>query len=70
MFSLNVNQGSLSNWSAGGENFSLSINTFLNTYAFYKKGKNSWDNNLDLAYGILKTTSLGSRKSSDIIDLT
>ena len=69
-FSLNVNQGSLSNWSAGGDKFSLSVNAFLNTYAFYKKGKNSWDNNLDLAYGILKTTSLGSRKASDRIDLT
>ena len=69
-FSLNVNQGSLSNWSAGGDKFSLSINAFLNTYAFYKKGKNSWDNNLDLAYGILNTTSLGNRKSADRIDLT
>ena len=69
-YSLNVNQGSLSNWSAGGDKFSLSINTFLNTYAFYKKGKNSWDNNLDLAYGILKTTSLGNRKASDRIDFT
>jgi len=70
IFSLNVNQGSLSNWSAGGDKFSLSVNAFLNTYAFYKKGKNSWDNNLDLAYGILKTTSLGNRKSADRIDLT
>lgn len=70
MFSLNVNQGSLSNWSAGGDKFSLSLNAFLNTYAFYKKDKYSWDNNIDLAYGILKTTSLGNRKSSDRIDLT
>lgn len=70
MFSLNVNQGSLSNWSAGGDKFSLSVNAFLNTYAFYKKDKHAWDNNLDLAYGILNTTSLGSRKSADRIDLT
>lgn len=70
VFNLNVNQGSLSNWSAGGEKFSFSLNGFLNLYAFYKKNKNSWDNSLDLAYGIVKTTSLGSRKASDRIDLT
>ncbi|RYF90929.1 MAG: DUF3078 domain-containing protein [Chitinophagaceae bacterium] len=70
LFNLNINQGSLSNWSAGGENFSFSLNAFLNAFAFYKKGKNSWDNILDLAYGVVKTTSLGSRKASDRIDFT
>ena len=35
---------------------------------FYKKNKSSWDNSLDLAYGIVNTTSLGSRKASDRID--
>ncbi len=70
LFNLNVNQGSLSNWSAGGEKFSFSLNSYLNLYAFYKKAKHSWDNSLDLAYGIVKTTSLGSRKASDRIDLT
>jgi hypothetical protein len=66
--SLNVNQGSLSNWSAGGDKFSFSLNAFTNLFAFYKKDKHSWDNSLDLAYGIVNTTSLGSRKSSDRID--
>lgn len=65
---LNLNQGSLTNWSAGGEKFSLSLNNYLNLFAFYKKGKHSWDNNLDLAYGIVKTTSLGMRKASDRIN--
>lgn len=69
-FSLNLNQGSLSNWSAGGDKFSFSLNSFLNVYAFYKKDRHSWDNNLDLAYGIVRTTSLGSRKATDRIDLT
>ncbi len=69
LFNLNVNQGSLSNWSAGGDKFSFSLNSYLNLYGFYKKDKHSWDNNLDLAYGIVKTTSLGSRKASDRIDL-
>ncbi|HNP54038.1 MAG TPA: DUF3078 domain-containing protein [Ferruginibacter sp.] len=68
LFNLNINQGSLSNWSAGGDKFSFSLNAYLNLYAFYKKGKHSWDNSLDLAYGIVNTTSLGNRKSSDRID--
>ncbi|MFT3910106.1 MAG: DUF3078 domain-containing protein [Ferruginibacter sp.] len=67
-FSLNINQGSLSNWSAGGDKFSFSLNSYLNLYAFYKQGKSSWDNSLDLAYGIVKTTSLGNRKAADRID--
>lgn len=69
LFNLNINQGSLSNWSAGGDKFSFSLNAYLNVYAFYKKNKNSWDNSLDLAYGIVNTTSLGNRKASDRIDL-
>lgn len=68
LFNLNINQGSLSNWAAGGDQFSFSLNAFTNLYAFYKKGKHSWDNTLDLAYGIVNTTSLGSRKASDRID--
>ena len=68
IFNLNINQGSLSNWTAGGDKFSFSLNSYLNLYGFYKKEKHSWDNNLDLAYGIVKTTSLGNRKSSDRID--
>jgi hypothetical protein len=69
LFNLNVNQGTQSNWSAGGDKFSFSLNAYLNVFAFYKKNKSSWDNNLDLAYGIVNTTSLGSRKASDRIDL-
>ncbi|MEO6488459.1 MAG: DUF3078 domain-containing protein [Ferruginibacter sp.] len=69
VFTLNLNQGSLTNWAAGGDEFSFSLNSYVNLYAFYKKGKHSWDNNLDLAYGIVNTTSLGSRKASDRIDL-
>lgn len=69
LINLNINQGTLSNWSAGGDKFSFSLNAYLNVFAFYKKNKHSWDNNLDLAYGIVNTTSLGSRKASDRIDL-
>lgn len=69
LFNVNINQGTLTNWSAGGDQFSFSLNAFLNVFAFYKKNKSSWDNNLDLGYGIVNTTSLGSRKASDRIDL-
>ncbi len=68
-FGINLNQGSLSNWSAGGEKFSLSVNSLTNLFAFYKEGKKSWDNSLDLAYGVVNTSSLGTRKASDRIDL-
>ena len=30
LFNLNINQGSLSNWSAGGDKFSFSLNAYLN----------------------------------------
>jgi hypothetical protein len=66
---LNLAQTSLSNWAAGGDDFSLSLNTLANLHAFYKKGKSSWDNTLDFNLGYIKTTSLGSRKNDDRIDL-
>src|ERR1700722_8966062 len=69
LYNLNFNQAALSNWSAGGDNSSLSLATSLNAYAFYKKGKNAWDNTLDVAYGFVNTTSLGTRKSDDRFDL-
>jgi hypothetical protein len=69
LYNLNFNQAALSNWAAGGDKSSISLATFLNVHAFYKKGKNAWDNTLDLAYGFVSTTSLGNRKSDDRMDL-
>ncbi len=66
---LSIAQGSLNNWAAGGDEFSLSINTYLNLFSFYKKDRNSWDNTLDFNFGYVNTTSLGSRKNDDRIDL-
>lgn len=68
-FNLNVNQGALSNWAAGGDKFSLSLTSLLNLFGHYKHGRHSWDNSIDLAYGMVNTTSLGQRKSDDRIDL-
>jgi len=69
MYRLNLGQGSLSNWAAGGDDFSISINTTLNLYASHKRKHFNWDNSVDLAFGYLKTTSLGSRKNDDRIDV-
>jgi len=68
-YGINISQGSLSNWAAGGDDFSLSLNSVLNLFAFYKKDKHSWDNTFDFNLGYVKTTSLGSRKNDDRIDL-
>lgn len=68
LYGINISQGSLSNWAAGGDDFSLSINSVLSLFAFYKKDKHSWDNTFDFNIGYVKTTSLGSRKNDDRID--
>jgi len=68
IYSLNLSQGSLSNWAAGGEDFSLALNSVLNLYCFYKKDRNSWDNTFDFNLGFIKTTSLGGRKNDDRFD--
>lgn len=68
LFNVGVTQGSLSNWAAGGDNFSLAINSYFNYYRFFKKGKHTWDNNLDIYLGFVQTTSLGSRKNDDRVD--
>lgn len=69
VFNFNVAQGSLSNWAAGGDKFSLALNSLLSTYAFYEKGNHHWDNTLDLNMAYVNTTSQGTRKNDDRIDL-
>ena len=62
------NQVSLTNWAAGGEN-SFGGNSMLNLFANLKQGKTTWDNSLDLAYGMVKIGDASVRKSDDKIDL-
>jgi len=70
-FILNINQGSLSNWAAGGEQNTLGINGIFNYGINYRKGKNTWDNYFDLALGFQNATSYGHfRKTDDRIDIT
>ena len=68
LFNGTFGQTSLSNWAAGGDQFSLNVNGLLNMFAFYKNGRHSWDNSLDLEIGYVNTTSLGTRKTSDRMD--
>jgi hypothetical protein len=69
LYSFNIAQASLTNWAAGGDDFSLAVNSLLSLYAFYQKDKHSWDNTFDFNLGYIKTTSLGSRKNDDRFDL-
>ena len=68
-YTLTIGQGTLSNWAAGGDQFSFTINTLLQLYSYYRKDRNSWDNTLDIFFGYINTTSLGSRKNDDRFDL-
>jgi hypothetical protein len=62
-------QVALSNWAGGGQN-SVASNAFINLFANYKKGKSVWDNNLDVAYGVIRQGSGNFIKSDDRIDFT
>ncbi|HSI76362.1 MAG TPA: DUF3078 domain-containing protein [Lunatimonas sp.] len=62
---LNFNQAGFSdNWKAGGIN-SVAFGSIVAGKAFYKKGKLTWDNELELLYGIVKNEGQGTRKSND-----
>lgn len=69
LYNLTLSQGSLSNWAAGGEDFSLAMTSVLSLYAFYNHGHWNWDNTLDFFLGFMRTTSTGTRKNDDRIDL-
>jgi len=49
---LNFSQTAMKNWSAGDLN-SFSLNGMTSMYANFRKNKISWDNTLDLGYGLL-----------------
>jgi len=51
---LNFSQVAIGDYWAPGGLSSLSLNGILGLYANKKKGKISWDNNLDAAYGMIK----------------
>ena len=63
-FTLNFSQVSFSNWAAGGKN-SVSGVALYNYAANYLKDRLSWDNSLNLGYGLLKEGSNELIKSED-----
>src|SRR5690554_452026 len=66
---LNFSQAYFSNWASGGQN-SISGTAFFNGFAKYAKGRNSWDNSIDLAYGLQALDKKDPIKTDDKIDLT
>ena len=70
LLNLTFNQAAQSNWASGGDKSALSLNSLVNLYAYYLDGRRSWDNFLNMAYGMAKTTSLGMRKTNDLFDIT
>ncbi|MFO0322683.1 MAG: DUF3078 domain-containing protein [Bacteroidota bacterium] len=56
VISINGQQVSLTNWAAGGNN-SISLGGLVNIFAKYKKGEATWDNSLELGYGLIKQGS-------------
>ncbi|MBS1537493.1 MAG: DUF3078 domain-containing protein [Bacteroidetes bacterium] len=66
--SVNVNQVSLNNWAAGGES-SFSLTGLFNFFANYRFENASWDNSLDLGYGVIKSDGNPMRKNEDKIEL-
>ncbi len=68
-FGLNFNQSYFSNWAAGGQN-SISTTALTSLFANYKKGRHSWVNTLDLAYGVIAQDNQKAIKTDDRIDFT
>ena len=64
---LNFSQVYLENWAAGGES-SISVNGMVSWHANYAKNKSTWDNTLDLAYGMLWQGDATGVKTDDKID--
>lgn len=69
VINVNLSQASLKNWAAGGDDFSMSANSYLNYFVLYRNGKRNWDNSIDFNFGYVQTTSLGSRKNDDRLDV-
>lgn len=66
---LNFSQVYLTNWAAGGQS-SLSSTAIVNLFGNYAKEKISWDNTLDVAYGMLKQGDAVFIKTDDKLDFS
>ncbi|MEM9298718.1 MAG: DUF3078 domain-containing protein [Bacteroidota bacterium] len=62
---LNFNQASFSDeWTGGGVN-SIGLSSYLNYKANYKKDVHTWDNEIDLGYGVVQNQDQNARKALD-----
>jgi hypothetical protein len=64
----NLSQVSLTNWAAGGKSSSSGVALF-NISGNYLKDNVSWENSLDMGYGLLKEDNSAAIKSNDKFDL-
>ncbi|HYG52309.1 MAG TPA: DUF3078 domain-containing protein [Flavobacteriales bacterium] len=68
LLGLTFTQVSLNNWAAGGQN-SMAINSMINLYANFKNEYVSFDNTLDMGYGLINQARLPWwEKADDKID--
>jgi hypothetical protein len=67
--SFTFNQVSLTNWAAGGKN-SVAGTFLFNLHLNYSKDRISWDNTIDLGYGLTKQGSDNLVKTEDKLYLT
>lgn len=67
--SFTFNQISFKNWASGGKN-SLAGTFLFKTFANYKSEKTTWDNTLDLGYGLTKYAHEDYQKSEDKIQFS
>lgn len=65
---LNLNQASFSNWTAGGVN-SVAFSALGKFSANHTKDKFTWNNNLNLIYGMVKNQDETMKKSDDNMEL-
>ena len=63
-----LNQSSFSNWQAGGDN-SVSGNININYDINYKKADYTWDNKIQLNYGLTKLKGEKHKKTDDRLEL-
>lgn len=69
LLNLNFSQVALQHWAAGGQN-SIAANGVANLFANRKAEEYSWNNSLDLAYGLLSRDKNPFIKSDDRLELT
>lgn len=68
LVAISFNQTSLTNWAGGGQN-SMALSGIAAFYLKYAKDSVAWDNNLDMAYGLIKQDGEGLRKNDDRVEL-